>query len=244
VAQRRRPRLQWSCGLAPERHAAHAFASIALLPRAEDRSRRRDRALDTPGRQRCDAEHRDGGFRRTAPRRPPGRATETTVWVLLRNRPAAPWIECDAKYRPQSAAAPGARRGRPLLKVVRVMGEWERNSRFLSRWLVRSWAPILAAALLILSGIGPAAGQAAAITPFAGVGIGGTQLPRPIVNLCGDGSTRMFAVEAVAGASSGALRFEVRAAAAHALIFAGCDPAGPFHDSGTHTDRIYHAERR
>jgi hypothetical protein len=124
------------------------------------------------------------------------------------------------------------------------MPQSKTNSTSLPRGLLRAWIWALSAALPVLLAAGPAAGQAPTITPFAGVGIGGTQLPRPIVNLCGDGSTRMFAVEAVAGASSGALRFEVRADAAHALIFAGCDPAGPFHDSGTHTDRIYHADRR
>jgi hypothetical protein len=79
-----------------------------------------NRTLDTPGTRRCDARYRDGGFRRTAQRRPSSRATDGTVRVLWRNRTPTSWIDCDAEYRPPTAHADHPARSRPSMPAIRA----------------------------------------------------------------------------------------------------------------------------
>ena len=76
-----------------------------------------------------------------------------------------------------------------------------------------------------------------------GLGAGLTTLPKPIVNLCGDGRSVMPTIAWVVGAASSAFRADVRATVFSARAIAGCDPAPPLHEHGTHTDRLYPFEQ-
>ena len=80
-------------------------------------------------------------------------------------------------------------------------------------------------------------------TALLGLGVGTTQLPTPLVNMCGGNGRTFPTIELVAGITRGAFRIDARGAAASAVVVNSCKMVGPVHENGVHTDVLYPYER-
>jgi hypothetical protein len=86
--------------------------------------------------------------------------------------------------------------------------------------------------------------SSAAYVPLIGLGVGATELPKPLVETCGGNPRTLPTFEVSGGVSGDHWKLEGRATIAHQGVVADCLSVKAAHESGVHTDRVYGYRRR
>lgn len=80
------------------------------------------------------------------------------------------------------------------------------------------------------------------LVPAVGLAVGVTQLPKPLIETCGDNSTTLLTAEVKGAAQRGRWWLELRAATS-GIVAAACKSLPASHETGVVTDQVYPYDR-